>query len=96
MPTDPFFRMPIEDVFHINNRGTVVTGAIKRGTIKVDDEVYIKGSKYYKKTMILGIEMFRKKLSHAKTGDNVGLILKDVNKEDVQGGDLLMGSGIDH
>ena len=95
MPTDPSFRMTIEDVFSIRNRGTVVTGKIETGTVKVGDEVLIQSVNGEKRTTITGVEMFRKTISQAKAGDNVGLLLKNIAKPDVQQGDVLVASGED-
>jgi elongation factor Tu len=97
MTTDPTFRMTVEDVFSIRGRGTVVTGRIESGVINVGDEVNIQHDTEVKKTTITGVEMFRKKLDQAKAGDNVGLLLKDVTRDDVQHGDVLTAtySGMD-
>jgi len=95
MSTDPFFRMTVEDVFSIKGRGTVVTGKIESGTIQVGDEISIQGKSGEKKTTVTGLEMFRKTLSQAKAGDNVGLLLKDVAKPHIQQGDVLLAPGED-
>jgi len=95
MTTDPFFRMTVEDVFSIAKRGTVVTGKIEGGTLKVGDEVAIQGSHGEKRTVVTGIEMFRKVMSQANAGDNVGILLKDVSKQDVQRGDVILCPGPD-
>jgi len=95
MSTDPFFRMTVEDVFSIKGRGTVVTGKIESGTIQVGDEISIQGKSGEKKTTVTGLEMFRKTMSQANAGDNVGLLLKNIAKQDVQPGDVLVASGED-
>ena len=95
MSTDPFFRMTVEDVFYIAKRGMVVTGKIESGTIKVGDEIAIQGKNGEKKTVVSGVEMFKKIMSQANAGDNVGILLKDVAKQDVQRGDVLLCPGED-
>ena len=95
MPTDPFFRMTVEDVFSIKGRGTVVTGKIESGTIKVGDEIAIQGQNGAKRTVVAGVEMFRKTMSQANAGDNVGILLRDITKQDVQQGDVLLSPGQD-
>lgn len=90
---DKPFLMPIEDVFTIQGRGTVVTGRVARGTLKVNDEVEIVGLKATTKTVITGIEMFRKSLDDARAGDNVGLLLRGIEKEDVQRGQVIAKPG---
>ena len=95
MTTDPFFRMTIEDVFSIKGRGTVVTGKIETGTLKVGDEIAIQGRNGEKRIIVSGIEMFRKTSNQAGTGDNVGLLLKDLDRSDVQQGDVLFPPGSD-
>lgn len=94
MSTDPTFRMTVQDIFSIKGRGTVVTGRIESGTLGVGDEILIQG-KSSKTTVVNGIEMFRKIVDRARTGDNVGILLKDISKEDVQQGDVLTGSNLD-
>ena len=87
---DGAFLMPIEDVFTITGRGTVVTGRIERGTIKLNDEVQIIGLDHeIITTTVTGIEMFRKSLDYAEAGDNAGLLLKDVSREDVERGQVI-------
>ena len=95
MTADPFFRMTVQDVFSIAKRGTVVTGKIEAGTLRVGDEVAINGKNGEKRTVVAGIEAFRKILSEANAGDAVGILLKDVTKQDIQRGDILLcpGSG---
>ena len=95
MPTDPFFRMTVEDVFSIKGRGTVVTGKIETGTVKVGDEISIQGKNGEKRTIVAGVEMFRKTMSQANAGDNVGILLRDITKQDVQQGDVLLSPGQD-
>lgn len=92
MPTDPSFRMTIEDIFSIRGRGTVVTGRIESGTLKTGDELYILGQNSSRKTTVTGIESFRKMLTQAQSGDNVGVLLRDIDKSDVQHGDILAAS----
>src|SRR5450830_913905 len=84
--TDKPFLMPVEDVFSITGRGTVATGRIEKGKIKVGEEVALIGFNSDKKTVITGVEMFRKLLDDGQAGDNVGLLLRGINKEDVERG----------
>ena len=84
MSTDPKFHMIIDDVFSIRNRGTVVTGKIDDGELKVGDEIKIIGINGEKTTTVTGIEAFRKVINLAKPGDRVGIILKDLSKDDVR------------
>jgi len=95
MPTDPTFHMTVQDVFSIKNRGTVVTGRIESGTISVGDEIQIQSKNSSKRTVVTGVEILRKVVTQAKQGDNVGILMKDVSKDDVQQGDVLMGSEFD-
>ncbi len=90
---DKPFLMPIEDVFTIQGRGTVVTGRVSRGTLKLNDEIAIVGLKATKKTVVTGIEMFRKTLDEARAGDNVGILLRGIEKDDVQRGQVLAKPG---
>lgn len=92
MPTDPSFRMTIDDVFSIRGRGTVVTGRIESGTLKTGDEIYILRQNSSLKTTVTGIEAFRKLLDQAQSGDTVGVLLRDIAKSDVQHGDILAAS----
>lgn len=92
MPIDPSFRMTVEDVFSIKGRGTVVTGKIESGTLTVGDEIRLTHQGADRKTVVSGIEMFRKVITQAQVGDNVGVLLKGIGKEDVQSGDVLTGS----
>ncbi len=87
--TDKPFLMPIEDVFSIEGRGTVVTGRVDRGVIKVNDEVEIIGIRDTSKTTVTGVEMFRKLLDQGQAGDNIGCLLRGVKKEDVERGQVL-------
>jgi elongation factor Tu len=95
MTTDPSFRMIVEDIFSIAKRGTVVTGKIELGTLKVGDEVVIQRSSGQRKTVVSGIEMFRKVTNQASAGDNVGILFKELAKQDVQRGDLILGPNPD-
>jgi len=91
--TDKPFLMPIEDVFSISGRGTVVTGRVERGILKLNEELEIIGIKATKKTVITGIEMFNKLLDEAMPGDNVGCLLRGVDKKDVERGQVLAKPG---
>jgi elongation factor Tu len=95
MTVDPLFRMTVQDVFSIAKRGTVVTGTIERGTLRVGDEVAINGKNGEKRTTVASIEAFRKLLDEANTGDAVGILLKDIAKQDVQRGDVILCPGPD-
>ena len=90
---DGDFLMPIEDIFSIEGRGTVVTGKIERGIVKVGDEVEIVGIKDTEKTTVTGIEMFNKQLDQGQAGDNAGVLLRGVKKEDVHRGQVLAKPG---
>jgi elongation factor Tu len=92
-PMDRPFQMPIEDVFSISGRGTVVTGRIERGVIKVGEEVEIVGIKDTRKTVVTGVEMFNKILDEGQAGDNVGCLLRGVEKNEVQRGQVLAKPG---
>ena len=91
--TDKPFLMPVEDVFSISGRGTVVTGRIERGIIKVNDEIEIVGIRPTQKTTVTGIEMFRKLLDEGRAGDNCGCLLRGTKKEDVERGQVLAKAG---
>jgi elongation factor Tu len=91
--TDKPFLMPVEDVFSITGRGTVATGRIERGIVKVQDEVAIVGFGSDKKTVVTGVEMFRKLLDQGQAGDNVGLLLRGVDKEQIERGMVLAKQG---
>ena len=90
---DGAFLMPVEDVFSISGRGTVATGRIERGVIKVGEEVEIVGIKETAKTTVTGVEMFRKLLDQGEAGDNVGLLLRGVAREDIERGQVLCHTG---
>ena len=90
---DKPFLMPIEDVFTITGRGTVVTGRVERGQLKLNDEVEIVGLKPTKKTVVTGIEMFRKQLDYAESGDNAGVLLRGIAREEVERGQVLAKPG---
>ena len=92
-PKDKPFLMPIEDVFSISGRGTVVTGRIERGVVNVGDEIEIVGIKDTSKTTCTGVEMFRKLLDSGEAGDNVGCLLRGVGREDVERGQVLAAPG---
>jgi len=90
---DKPFLMPIEDVFSISGRGTVVTGRIERGQVKVGEEIEIIGFKPSEKKVVTGVEMFRKLLDSGQAGDNVGILLRGVEKEDIERGQVLAKPG---
>jgi elongation factor Tu len=90
---DPSFRMNIEDVFAIRGRGTVVVGQIESGTLQIGDVVKIETQVDTLETIVTGIEKFRRRLKQASAGENVGVLLRDVAKEDLQRGDVLIGTG---
>jgi elongation factor Tu len=92
-PVDKPFLMPIEDVFSISGRGTVVTGRIERGIVKVGDEVEIVGIQETAKTTATGVEMFRKLLDEGQAGDNVGVLLRGTGKDEVERGQVLAKPG---
>ena len=92
-PTDKPFLMPVEDVFSISGRGTVVTGRIETGIVKVGEEVEIVGIKDTKKTVVTGVEMFRKLLDQGQAGDNVGALIRGVGREEVERGQVLCKPG---
>src|SRR5262249_56085072 len=85
--------MPIEDVFSISGRGTVVTGRIERGVVKVGDEVEIVGLRPTTKTIVTGVEMFRKLLDAGEAGDNIGALLRGTKREEVERGQVLAAPG---
>jgi elongation factor Tu len=87
------FLMPVEDVFSISGRGTVVTGRVERGIIKINEEVEIVGLKPTVKTVVTGVEMFRKLLDSGEAGDNIGALLRGTKKEDVERGQVLAAPG---
>jgi elongation factor Tu len=91
--TDRPFLMPIEDVFSISGRGTVVTGRVERGIVRVGEEVEIVGIKATVKTVVTGVEMFRKLLDQGQAGDNIGALLRGTKREDVERGQVLAKPG---
>jgi elongation factor Tu len=91
--TDKAFLMPIEDIFSIEGRGTVVTGRIERGSVKINEEIEIVGIRPTAKTVVTGIEMFNKSLDSGQAGDNAGLLLRGIKKEDVERGQVLAKPG---
>ncbi len=91
--TDKPFMMPVEDVFSITGRGTVATGRVDRGTVKVQDEVELVGIRPTRKTVVTGVEMFRKLLDKAEAGDNIGALLRGVTRDDIQRGQVLAKPG---
>ena len=92
--TDKPFLMPIEDVFTITGRGTVVTGRVERGKVKVSDDVQIVGlAEESRKTVVTGVEMFRKTLDEGVAGDNIGVLLRGIDREDVERGQVLAKPG---
>lgn len=91
--TDKDFLMPIEDIFSISGRGTVVTGRIEKGLVKVGDEIEIVGIRPTQKTTVTGVEMFRKEMDQGEAGDNVGILLRGTKKEDVERGMVLCKPG---
>ena len=92
-PKDLPFLMPIEDVFSISGRGTVVTGRIERGVVNVGDNIEIVGIKDTSTTVVTGVEMFRKLLDSGEAGDNVGCLLRGVDREEVERGQVLSAPG---
>jgi elongation factor Tu len=92
-PTDKPFLMPVEDVFSISGRGTVVTGRVERGIVKVGEEVEIVGIRPTSKTTVTGVEMFRKLLDQGQAGDNIGALVRGVNRDGVERGQILCKPG---
>ena len=92
-PLDKPFLMPIEDVFSISGRGTVVTGRVERGIVKVGDELEIVGLRDTQKTVLTGVEMFRKLLDQGQAGDNIGALLRGIDREQVERGQVLAKPG---
>jgi elongation factor Tu len=90
---DKPFLMPVEDIFSIQGRGTVVTGRIEKGIVKVGEEVQIVGFRDTRKTVVTGVEMFKKLLDQGQAGDNVGLLLRGIEKNDVERGQVLAKPG---
>ena len=96
-PTDLPFLMPVEDVFTITGRGTVATGRVERGVVKLQDEVEIVGlSKESSKTVVTGVEMFRKLLDQAEAGDNIGVLLRGIQRDEIERGQVLAKPGTIH
>ena len=96
-PTDGDFLMPVEDVFSITGRGTVATGRVERGVVKVQDEVEIIGlTTERKKTVVTGVEMFRKLLDQAEAGDNIGVLLRGIDRKEIERGQVLAKPGTIH
>ena len=96
-PIDQPFLMPVEDVFTITGRGTVATGRVERGQVKLQDEVEIVGlAKESKKTVVTGVEMFRKLLDQAEAGDNIGVLLRGIQREEIERGQVLAKPGTIH
>jgi len=91
--TEKPFLMPVEDVFSIKGRGTVVTGRIERGIVKPMEEIEIVGIRDTRKTTVTGVEMFRKLLDEGRAGDNVGCLLRGINRDDVERGQVLAKPG---
>ncbi len=92
--TDKPFMMPVEDVFSITGRGTVATGRVERGQVRVGDEVEIVGiSEETSKTTVTGVEMFRKLLDYAEAGDNIGTLLRGVTRDNIERGQVLSKPG---
>ena len=94
--TDKPFLMSVEDVMTITGRGTVATGRVERGVVKLGEEVEIVGIKDTQKTVITGLEMFRKQLDFAESGDNIGALLRGINRDQIQRGQVLAKPGTVH
>jgi len=92
-PIDKPFLMPVEDVFSISGRGTVVTGRVEKGIVKVGEEIEIVGFRPTSKTVVTGVEMFRKLLDEGRAGDNIGLLLRGTKKEEVERGQVCSKPG---
>ena len=95
-PIDQPFLMPVEDVFTITGRGTVATGRVERGTVKLQDEVEIVGIRPLNKSVVTGVEMFRKLLDQAEAGDNIGVLLRGIDRKDIERGQVLAKPGTIH
>ena len=95
-PVDQPFLMPVEDVFTITGRGTVATGRVERGTVKLQDEVEIVGIRPVNKSVVTGVEMFRKLLDQAEAGDNIGVLLRGIDRKDIERGQVLAKPGTIH
>ena len=96
MPTDPSFRMTIQDVFSIKGMGTVLTGRVESGTLRVGDEVYFNGPSGVTKAAVAGLEMFRKQVPEAQMDDAVGVLFKGIDKAHFARGDVISGSDADY
>ena len=92
-PIDKPFLMPVEDVFGIKGRGTVATGRIERGVVKVGDEVELIGIKPTRKVVITGVEMFKKLLDQGQAGDNVGCLIRGIERDEIERGQVLAKTG---
>ena len=92
-PLDKPFLMAVEDVFSIKGRGTVATGRIERGKVKIGEEIEIVGLRAAKKSTVTGVEMFRKQLDEGLAGDNVGILLRGIEKDDIERGQVLAKTG---
>jgi elongation factor Tu len=92
-PVEKPFLMPIEDIFSITGRGTVVTGRVERGVVKVGEEIEIVGMRDTRKSVVTGVEMFRKLLDEGQAGDNIGALLRGIDKDDVERGQVLSKPG---
>jgi elongation factor Tu len=92
-PTDKAFLMPVEDVFSISGRGTVVTGRVETGIVKVGEEVEVVGIRDTQKTTVTGVEMFRKLLDQGEAGDNIGALVRGLKRDDVERGQVLAKPG---
>ena len=95
-PVDQPFLMPVEDVFTITGRGTVATGRVERGVVKLQDEIEIVGIKPIRKSVVTGVEMFRKLLDQAEAGDNIGVLLRGIDRKDIERGQVLAKPGTIH
>ena len=93
---DKPFLMPVEDVFTISGRGTVVTGRVERGIVKVGEEIEIVGFRPTTKTVVTGVEMFRKLLDEGRAGDNIGALLRGTKREEIERGQVLAKPGSHH
>ena len=91
---DKPFLMPIEDVFSIKGRGTVATGRIERGIVKINEEVEIVGIKDTAKSVVTGVEMFKKNLDQGQAGDNVGILLRGIERDDIERGQVLANRSV--
>ena len=91
MPTDPHFHMVVEDIFSIRSRGTLVTGTIDSGRLEPGDRITVRGRNGERSTVVSEIQVSVRGGSHANAGDTVGLLLRDISREDVECGDILLG-----